>query len=235
MRFLILILLSIFSCATPPIETSSIISKPYDESVLVISSKHIAFNSFVDKFQKIDLPMSLKVNGPHWIDFSAGKDIKKVISRDLVRRYFYDNSDQKLKSSSIDQFYYGNTFLFSEDLIGISFYGNSKESNGIDGYHLHLFNGKGDLKDVLLIAGSRGLADVDLQIEAKISKKEIILNRIELDQNKITDLNKFEGKQKMITYRILNEGSFQKVNETEFKSVWLSQKEDNGFRIQVIE
>lgn len=231
MRLLILIILPLLGC-TPNVKNKSVIEGEREVSLNQLKEGH--FDVFLKEFKREDLPFNLTTSSASWINFSEGKPSSPVIPRNKVKKYFYANSDEQLKESNFDQFYYGSVFEFSRNLMGVTYYGTSKEEDGISGYELVLFDKHGIMKNTLLIAGTRGIFDVDLQVEAKIEKTRVVLSKIELDLDKVQDLDYFEGKQKFITYQISNDGVVNKVNETDYVIKILTAKEDKNYRIEVV-
>ena len=98
-----------------------------------------------------------------------------------------------------------------------------------------MFDNEGKLLDSLLIAGTRGLFDVDMQIEANIQKDKITLSKIELNLDEIQDLKRFTGMQKLITYQVNEDGSVRKNDETEYQVRTLTANEEKNYRIEIVE
>lgn len=232
MRVLFLILLFYCGCTSSENKNKAIAEK--DKVTVVDPSTDNHFDVFLRNFKKVDLPFNLTIDSPYWIDFSDRKSRTSVIPRDKIKKYFYANNEEQWKASKFNQFYYGQTFLINDNLIGVSFYGTSKEDNSINGYQLILFSKNGELKNSLLIAGSRGIFDTDMQMEAEITKREITINKIELNLDEIKDLSRFNGKQKFIVYQMSEDGSLKKANETAYKIKTLTIDEDH-YRIKILE
>jgi len=227
-----LILLVFYACTTIDNETKSI-----TEGEKVVNTDQVRgsdFDIFLSNFKKVELPFNLTIDSPHWIDFSKGKSGFSVIPRDKIKKYFYANDDELWKARKFDQYYYGNTFLFNENLVGVTYYGTSIEDNDITGYQLVLFNRKGAVKNSLIIAGTTGLFDTEMQMEAEISKGTITINKIELEVDKIKDPSRFKGKQKVIVYQVSEDGSLKKDHGTAYTIKTFTTDEEH-YRIKILE